>query len=72
MDQGSHIQAQYRAEFRPRVVKTPVHNIPIGEPVQNNEGRLGLRLKKPGEPVYEIVWLDQVTGMVVKEVAVRG
>ena len=60
------------SDSRPRVVKTPIHNIPIGEPVQNAEGRLGLRLKKPGEPVYETIWLDQMTGIVAKEVDARG
>ncbi len=63
---------EYNNETVPRLVKTPIYKIPIGVPVQSNEGRLGLLLKKPGEPVYETVWLDQVTGMVAKEVAVRG
>ena len=32
---------------RPRLIKTPVHNIPIGEAVKSRDGHYSLRIKKP-------------------------
>ncbi len=52
----------------PALVKSPVLHIPIGEPIRNDEGRIGLRVKKPGEQEYEDVWLDQMVTMVAKAV----
>ena len=52
----------------PHIVKSPLLSIPLGEPIQNDDGRLGLRMKKPGEQKYEDVWLDEMMGTVAKEV----
>lgn len=52
----------------PRLVKTPLLNIPIGEPIKNDEGRLGVRMKKQGQQEFEDVWLDQMVSMVAKAV----
>ena len=46
------------------LVRTPVHQIPIGEPVFSEDGRPGLRIKKQGTPLCEIIWLDQIYGIV--------
>ena len=56
-----------RQETRPRMVRTPLLKIPIGEPIRNAEGRLGLRMKKQGEQEYEDVWLDQMLSMIARE-----
>ncbi len=57
-----------KSEGRPRIVRTPVYHIPIGEPIQNDDGRLGLRMKKQGEQEFEDVWLDQMVSMVARAV----
>ena len=52
---------------RVRVLKTPVHKIPIGEAVKKPDGRYCIRIKKPkGEEVEEVP-LDQLLSMVVTE-----
>lgn len=57
-----------KAAGKSRIVKTPIHNIPIGEPIKNDDGRLGLRMKKQGELEFEDVWIDQMFTMVAKAV----
>ena len=46
------------------LIKTPVLHIPLGQPVRNHDGRLGLRMKKSGESEYEVVWIDQIMASV--------
>ena len=57
-----------RKRVRKYLVKTPLHRIPIGEPVCSDDGRLGLRIKKQGTQVCEIIWLDQIYGLVSRAV----
>ena len=57
-----------RKRVRRYRVKTPLHRIPIGEPVRGDDGRLGLRIKKQGTQVCEIIWLDQIYGLVSRAV----
>ena len=38
-----------------KLIRTPIHNIPIGEAVRTADGRLSLRIKKPnGKEVEEM------------------
>lgn len=51
---------------RPRLVKTPLHGITLGEAVVSDDGiHYGLRVKKPQTDLYEDIWLDQIYGMVI-------
>ena len=50
-----------------KIVRTPLHNIPVGEPIKHNDGHYSLRLKKPGEQVFEDVAIDQLFSMVISE-----
>lgn len=52
---------------KPRVLKTPVHKIPIGEAVKKPDGRYCLRIKRPKGDDIEEVPLDQLMSMVVTE-----
>lgn len=53
---------------RPRLVKTPLHGITLGEPFVSEDGmHYGLRVKKPHTDLYEDIWLDQIYGMVITE-----
>ena len=50
-----------------RLLKTPIHKIPIGEAVKKPDGRYCIRIKRPkGEEVEEVL-LDQLLSMVVTE-----
>lgn len=50
-----------------RVLKTPVHKIPIGVPFKSMDGHYGLRIKKPQCPEYEELPLESLITMVVNE-----
>lgn len=52
---------------KPHLIKTPVHNIPIGEPVKTPDGHYCIRIKKPKGSEYEDLTLDCLISMVVKE-----
>ena len=52
---------------KPRIIKTPVHKIPIGVPFRSKDGRYGLRIKKPQSQEYEEIELEQLFEMVVKQ-----
>ncbi len=57
------------SQSRPQLVKTPVLDIPLGEPIVSDDGyHYGLKIKKPKENAYENVWLDQLIGMVATAV----
>ena len=57
---------------RPHLVKTPILDIPLGEPIVSDDGcHYGLRIKKPKEDTYENIWLDQLYGMVATAVQAR-
>ncbi len=51
---------------RARIIKTPVHHIPIGVPFKK-DGQYGLRIKKPQCQEFEDVPLDHLITMVVAE-----
>lgn len=48
-----------------RLIKTPIHNIPIGEAVKSPDGHYSLRIKKPKGNEIEEVPLDKLLSMVV-------
>ena len=51
---------------RPRLIKTPLYGIPLGEPIVSDDGlHYGLKIKK-NKDTFEDVWLDQIYGEVVK------
>jgi hypothetical protein len=54
-----------RTSHKLRLIKTPVHNIPIGEPVKTPDGHYGLRIKRPKGNEYEEMSLDTLIFMVV-------
>lgn len=56
-----------RTAHKPHLIKTPVHNIPIGEPVKTSDGHYCIRIKKPKGSEYEDLPLDCLISMVVKE-----
>ena len=45
---------------RPRIVKTPQFNIPIGEAIKNPDGHYSLRIKKAKSQEMEVIPLDQL------------
>ena len=47
---------------KPHLIKTPVHKIPIGEPVKNPDGHYSIRIKKPKGNEYEELSLDRGNG----------
>lgn len=52
---------------KPHLIKTPVHKIPIGEPVKNPDGHYSIRIKKPKGNEYEELSLNHLISMVVME-----
>ena len=50
------------------LVRTPIHQIPIGEPVKSPDGTYCLRIKKPKGPEVEEVPLDKLFSMVISTV----
>lgn len=54
-----------RTAYKPHLIKTPVHNIPIGEPVKTPDGHYCIRIKKPKGSEYEELPLDYLISMVV-------
>ena len=52
---------------KPKLIRTPVHKIPIGEAVKKPDGHYSLRIKKPKGSEYEELSLDRVISMVVAE-----
>ena len=54
-----------RSSANPRLIKTPIHGIPIGEALKSSDGHISLRIKKPKAPEYEDLPLDQFLAMVM-------
>lgn len=54
-----------RLPSNPRLIKTPVHGIPIGEALKSSDGHISLRIKKPRASEYEDLPLDQFLAMVM-------
>lgn len=52
---------------KPKLIRTPVHKIPIGEAVKKPDGHYSLRIKKPKGSEYEELSLDRFISMVVAE-----
>ena len=52
---------------RPRIVKTPQFNIPIGEAIKNPDGHYSLRIKKARSQEVEVIPLEQLNKMIMKE-----
>ena len=52
---------------KPRLIRTPVHKIPIGEAVKEPDGHYSLRIKKPKGKDYEELSLDHLISMVITE-----
>ena len=52
---------------KPRLIRTPVYKIPIGEAVKSQDGHYIIRIKKPKGGDYEEVSLDRLISMVVSE-----
>ena len=52
---------------KPRLIRTPVYKIPIGEAVKSRDGHYIIRIKKPKGSEYEEVSLDRLISMVVSE-----
>ena len=52
---------------KPKLIRTPVHKIPIGEAVKKPDGHYSLRIKKPKGSEYEELSLDHLISMVVTE-----
>lgn len=48
-----------------RLIRTPVHSIPIGEAFRKPDGHYTLRIKKARSTEYEDLPLDQLLSMVV-------
>lgn len=54
---------------RPKLVKTPLLDITLGEPIVSEDGfHYGLKIKKPKENEYEDVWLDQLHVLVERAI----
>ena len=56
-----------RRSKTPRLLRTPIHHIPIGVPLKKIDGRYVLQIKKPNGPEYEELSLDSLISMVVTE-----
>lgn len=54
-----------RTPANPRLIRTPIHGIPIGEALKSSDGHISLRIKKAKTPEYEDLSLDQLLTMVV-------
>ena len=54
-------------KYRPRIVKTPQFNIPIGEAIKKPEGHYSLRIKKAKSQEVEVIPLDQLNKMIMQE-----
>lgn len=52
---------------RPKIVKTPKYNIPIGEALRKPDGRYFLKIKKAKSKEVEEVPLDQLNHMIMAE-----
>ncbi len=52
---------------RPKIVKTPVHGIPIGEAIKNPDGHYSLKIKRAKGSEVEEVALDKLFSMVMSE-----
>ena len=50
-----------------KLLKTPLHKIPIGEAYKSGDGHYGIRIKKPKGQEYEDLPLDRLLSMVVSE-----
>lgn len=50
-----------------KLLKTPLHKIPIGEVYKSGDGHYGIRIKKPKGKEYEDLPLDRLLSMVVSE-----
>ena len=51
--------------LKSRLIKTPIHRIPIGEAVKKPDGHYSLRIKKPKGNEYEELSLDRFISMVI-------
>ena len=52
---------------RPRILKTPLHRIPLGVPFKSSDGRYGIRVKKPQGKEYEDLLIESLISMVISE-----
>lgn len=50
-----------------RLVRTPIHKIPLGETIKKSDGTYALRVKKPKSNEYEEVPMDILMSIMVKE-----
>lgn len=50
-----------------KIVRTPIHGIPIGEAIKKPDGHYSLKIKRPKGQEVEEVALDQLFSMVMNE-----